>query len=114
MTRSQIFTLMGKYVDLLDALEKVPYTYNVVLNDLCNIKTVKATVYNHKRLHNFTGKAIDFLCYIAVLHSMEEYPNCTLRLYFRNPKLFDGLNIDKDNMFKRFENEVLFAEDGNA
>jgi hypothetical protein len=104
LTKKQVYALLGRHVDLIDVLEKVPYTYNVVLNDLTNIKNSKAAVYNSKASHNFDGKPIDFLCYIAVQYSMEQYPNCTLRLYFRNPKLVDA---PKEEMFKRFEAEIL-------
>ena len=113
MDEKKILLRLSRHLELIDKLEKLPLTDNVKLSELAGDKSEQVALYKDKKADKFKdGTPVDYLCWIGVCYnrivnkssygekckpylqgidqffSQNKYPNCEVRLYFRNPDLF--------------------------
>jgi hypothetical protein len=112
MDEKKTLLRLSRHLELIDKLEKLPLTDNVKLSELAKDKGQQVALYKDKKADKFKGTPVDYLCWIGVCHnrytnkissggecrpdlegaeqffSLNQYPNCEVRLYFRNPDLF--------------------------
>ena len=128
MDEKKTLLRLSRHLELIDILEKLPLTDDVKLSELTKNKVQQVAVYKDKSADKFTqemGTPIDYLCWIASLHnrfsnksslgkqcrpdiadkdqffSKKQYPNCEVRLYFRNPDLFMREDSDCADVYNR-------------
>jgi hypothetical protein len=112
MDEKKTLLRLSRHLELIDKLEGLPLTDNAKLSELANDKGQQVALYKDKKVDKFKGTPVDYLCWIGVCHnrytnkissggecrpdledmneffSLNQYPNCEVRLYFRNPELF--------------------------
>jgi hypothetical protein len=118
MDEKKTLLRLSRHLELIDKLEELPLTDNVKLSELAKDKGQQVALYKDKKTDKFKGTPVDYLCWIAACHnrnmnkgsqkgkdepdfedidqyfSLNHYPNCEVRLYFRNSDLF--LKEDSD------------------
>jgi hypothetical protein len=128
MDEKKTLLRLSRHLELIESLEKLPLTENVKLSELTKDKVQQVAVYKDKKSDKFNremGTPVDYLCWIASWHnrysnksylednakpdledldqffSLNQYPNCEVRLYFRNPDLFISENSDCLDIYRR-------------
>lgn len=126
MDEKKTLLRLSRHLDLIDKLEKLPLTDNVKLSELAKDKGQQVALYKDKKADKFKeGTPVDYLCWIGVCHnrytnkisygdqcrpdlqeidqffSTNQYPNCEVRLYFRNPDLFIKEDSTAADVYRR-------------
>ena len=125
MDEKKTLLRLSRHLELIDKLEGLPLTDNVKLSELAKDKGAQVALYKDKKSDKFKGTPVDYLCWIGVCHnrytnkissgggcrpdledidqffSLNQYPNCEVRLYFRNPDLFIKEGSDCANIYRR-------------
>jgi hypothetical protein len=126
MDEKRTLLRLSRHLELIDKLEELPLTDNVKLSELAKDKGQQVALYKDKKADKFNeGTPVDYLCWIGVCHnrftnkissggkcrpdldgidqffSLNQYPNCEARLYFRNPDLFIREESGTQEIYRR-------------
>jgi hypothetical protein len=125
MDEKKTLLRLSRHLELIDKLEGLPLTDNVKLSELAKDKGQQVALYKDKKSDKFKGTPVDYLCWIGVCHnrytnkissgggcrpdlddieqyfSLNQYPNCEVRLYFRNPDLFIKKDSGVSEIYRR-------------
>jgi hypothetical protein len=141
MDEKKTLLRLSRHLELIDKLEGLPLTNNVKLSELAKDKGQQVALYKDKKADKFNDTPVDYLCWIGVCHnrytnkissggkcrpdlegmdqffSLNQYPNCEVRLYFRNPDLFIKKESGVTEIYRRmtmmsliFANQYIFQK----
>ena len=128
MNEKKALLRLSRHLELLNKLEDLPLTDDVKLSELTKDKVQQVALYKDKKADKFNremGTPVDYLSWIAACYnrhtnkgrkkeqggpdfdeidqffSSNRYPNCEVRLYFRNPDLFIKKNPDCLDVYRK-------------